>query len=88
VIHNQVYALCLGLVGGFFGMTADLFPASFSRLLIWSYYSGLSPLTYHYADETLDIVRRTVDVQVLFALLMVTMFVYLVGSVHMSRKDV
>ncbi len=34
-IKNQTFSLCLGMLGGFIGMTAGLFPAAFRHIFIW-----------------------------------------------------
>lgn len=40
-IKNQAFALTLGMIGGFIGMTADLLPQQVGRLFVWSYYAKL-----------------------------------------------
>src|SRR5690606_1238026 len=46
---------------GFFGLTADLFPVFVRRLLIWSNYTALSPVTSATATTRSVLRRKTSD---------------------------
>lgn len=87
-VKNQAFGLCLGMIGGFFGMTADLFPAFVRRLLIWSNYTALSPVTLRYGDGTVRFVTQEIGWILPAALLLAGATLYLAGSIHLSRKDV
>ena len=76
------------MVGGFFGLTADLFPVFVRRLLIWSNYTALSPVTLRYGDDTVRFVTQDVGWILPTALLLVGAALYLAGSLHLSRKDI
>ena len=43
-IKNQAFALTLGMIGGFIGMTADLLPPAGGKAFVWSYYAKASLL--------------------------------------------
>jgi len=87
-VQNQAFALSLGMLGGFIGMTADLFPAGVRRFFIWSYYTGLSPVTSHYTGQTMELAVRAVPVLSLAVLFLLGIAVYAAGSIHVSRQDV
>lgn len=87
-VKNQAIALCLGMIGGFFGMTADLFPAFVRRLLIWSNYKELSPVTFHYANDTMQFVTRNIGWHLPVTLLLIGATIYIAGSIHLSRKEI
>lgn len=86
-VKNQAFALGLGMIGGFIGMTADLFPAAVRRLFIWSYYSGLSPVTYQYGDQTARYIIQPAGMGVLAAVVLIAGIGYVAGSVHVSRQE-
>jgi len=89
-VKNQAFALSLGMIGGFIGLAADLFPAGVRRIFVWSCYTGLSPVTQSYADEKIQfIVRNTGSLLPgMVALAVAGIAVYLAGSVHVSRQEV
>lgn len=89
-IKNQAFALSLGMIGGFIGMTADLFPVAVRRFLLWSYYTGMSPVTQSYADEEIHFVVRSAGELIPTALLLVAagIVLYTAGSIHVSRQEV
>lgn len=87
-VKNQAFALCLGMIGGFFGMTANLFPVFVRRLLIWSNYTALSPVTFSYGNGTIRYVTQDIGWHLPAALLLVGAAFYLAGSIHLSRKDI
>ncbi|MNW26196.1 ABC-2 family transporter protein [compost metagenome] len=88
VVHNQAWALCLGMLGACLGMTAELFPASVRILWIWSYYTVLSPVTSSYADEHLQfIIRHVLDtLPGIIGLLLGAALLYTAGHMHLSRQ--
>lgn len=88
VFPNQAYALILGLIGGFFGLAADLLPNTISRVLIWSYYTGLSPITYRYTNETLEFVSRSAELHQFLLLALFAVVIYVSGRLHVSKIDV
>ncbi len=87
---NQVIALTLGMIGGFIGMTADLMPSGVSRIFIWSYYSGLSPVSLSYESEELDFIVRNLNalLPLMLIVIIAAISIYLAGSMHLSRKEV
>jgi len=89
-VKNQAFSLCLGMIGGFIGMTADLFPAKVRSLFIWSYYTGLSPVTQSYANEKIQFIIRDVSslIPAMAALIVVGICIYMVGSFQVSRQEI
>lgn len=88
VVKNQSFALSLGMIGGFIGMTADLFPAFVRRIFIWSYYSGLSPVTYLYTEKTATYVMQPPSPVLIAAVLLIAAAFYAAGNIHVSRREV
>lgn len=87
-IKNQAFALCLGMLGGFIGMTAGLFPATARHIFIWSYYLDLSPVTYQYAEFSGKYIAQPVSPGILVAALTMTVLFYIAGSIHVTRKEI
>lgn len=85
-IKNQAFALCAGMLGGFVGMTAGLFPAAIRRLAIWSYYLELSPVTYQFAEPSGTYVTQPVLSAAVLPLLAGLLF-YAAGSILTTRKE-
>lgn len=86
---NQAFALCLGMVGGFLGMTAGLFPAVVRQLLIWSYYLELSPVTLQFDQSTgSHFLIQHAGPGIAVAALMVSVLFYIAGSIHIARKEI
>ena len=87
-VKNQTFALCLGMVGGFFGMTAALFPEAVR--LMWSYYTDLGPITYRYAESSGEYIVQplTADFGIATAALMMTFLFYIAGSIHVARQEI
>ncbi|MEJ8544730.1 ABC transporter permease [Brevibacillus borstelensis] len=86
-VKNQAFGLGLGMIGGFIGMAADLFPEAVRRIFIWSYYTGLSPISYKYENETMEFVTRGFEPYLPAAALLIGAAVYLIGSIHASRQE-
>ncbi|MFS0918733.1 ABC transporter permease [Brevibacillus sp. 179-C 1.1 NHS] len=87
-IKNQAFSLSLGMIGGFIGMTASLFPPQVGRLFIWSYYVDFSPVTYQFVNETILFTTREIGAHVPIIVLLMGIAFYLAGSIHVSRLDV
>lgn len=87
-VKNQAFALALGMLGGFAGMTADLFPAGIRAGLIWSYFTGLSPVTFGYIDETMRYVLHDISPSHALAALAMGAAAYIAGSIHVSRQEI
>ncbi|MFI8710344.1 ABC transporter permease [Brevibacillus brevis] len=87
-IKNQAFSLCLGMIGGFIGMTASLFPPQVGRLFIWSYYVDFSPVTYQYVNETMRFTTREIGLSLPIIVVLMGIAFYLAGSIHVSRQDV
>ncbi|RXZ80909.1 ABC transporter permease [Paenibacillaceae bacterium] len=86
-IRNQAFALCLGMLGGFIGTTASLFPAAARQLFIWSYYTDLSPVTYVYAEAAGTFVVQNISTGLLVAALFMSLIFYTAGSIHTARRE-
>jgi Uncharacterized protein conserved in bacteria len=87
-IKNQAFALCLGMLGGFIGMTAGLFPAIARHLFIWSYYLELSPVTFLYAESSSTYMVQPMGLGIVVAALMMTFLFYIAGNIHVSRQEI
>ena len=86
-VRNQAFALCLGMLGSFAGLTAALFPAGVRRLLIWSYYLDLAPVTFRYAESSGTFAAQPWNGAVAGAALAVAFVCYIAGSFHVARQD-
>lgn len=87
-IKNQAFALCLGMIGGFLGMSAALFPAALRRIFIWSYYTELSPVTYIYNGMSAEYIIRTIDPKIISIVLLMGIVFYVAGNAYVSRQEV
>jgi len=87
-IKNQAFALCLGMLGGFIGMTAGLFPAAVRRLFIWSYYLDLSPVTYVYAEPSGSYMASPASFGTVVAVLTMSVLFYFAGNIHINRQEI
>lgn len=89
-VKNQAFALSLGMIGGFIGLAADLFPAGVRRVFVWSYYTGLSPITQSYANEKIQFIVRDMSSLLpgIVVLIAAGIAIYLAGCVHVSRQEV
>ncbi|GMQ55986.1 ABC transporter permease [Vallitalea sediminicola] len=86
-IKNQTFALCLGMIGGFLGMTADFYPIFVRRIFIWSYYTGLCPVTYHFANNSADYIIQNHGIGIFATVIIMTIIFYNAGSFHISRQE-
>lgn len=89
-VKNQAFALSLGMVGGFIGVVADLLPSGVRRIFVWSYYTGLSPITQSYTSEKMQFIVRDMSslLPVMMVLVVAGIAIYLAGSIHVSRQEV
>ncbi|PYI56988.1 ABC transporter permease [Paenibacillus flagellatus] len=85
--QNQTFALCLGMVSGFIGMTSGLFPAAARHLFIWSYYLDLSPVTYRYTEASSTYMEQPWGFGIAAAALAMALLLYIAGSIHVTRKE-
>lgn len=89
-VKNQAFALSSGMIGGFIGMTADLMPSGIRRIFVWSYYTGLSPVTQSYTSEKMQFILRDMSslLPVMVTLIVAGIAFYLAGSIHVARQEV
>ncbi|NLY85859.1 MAG: ABC transporter permease subunit [Tissierellia bacterium] len=89
-IKNQAFALTLGMIGGFIGMTADLLPQQVGRLFVWSYYAKLSPIAQSFTNERMNFMVRDINslLPMMGVLIVLVVGIYLAGSIHVSRQEV
>ncbi len=87
-IKNQSFALCLGMLGGFIGMTAGLFPAAIRHIFIWSYYLELSSVTYLYAEPTGSYMIQPVNFGIVLGAVIMTGLFYFAGRIQVSRQEI
>lgn len=89
VVKNQAFALCLGMVGGFIGLTSALFPAAIRHLFIWSYYLDLTPVTLQYSHETGGtFIVQHLSAGIVLAALVMTIVFYIAGRAHVTRQEI
>lgn len=84
---NQIFALCLGMVGGFLGMTSDFFPVFVRRIIIWSYYTGLSPVACRFTNNSADYIVQNQNIGIFAGVILMTLVFYIAGSCHISRQE-
>ncbi|EOQ04699.1 hypothetical protein KOY_04874 [Bacillus cereus VDM021] len=87
-VKNQAFALCMGMLGGFIGMTAILFPAIVRHVFIWSYYFDLNPVTYQFAETSGTYMRQPLDFGIVVISLIITVLFYVAGSIHVNRQEI
>ncbi|WP_159887993.1 ABC transporter permease [Paenibacillus puerhi] len=87
-IKNQAFALCLGMMGGFIGMTAGLFPPYARHMLIWSYYLDLSPVTLLYAESSTTYMVQPMGFGIIAAVVVMAFLFYSAGSLHVTRQEI
>lgn len=88
-VKNQAFALTFGMIGGFIGVVADLLPHNVRKVFIWSYYTGLSPVTQFYTgNHVIFSIRDTGSmVPVMTVLIIAGIVIYFAGSFHVSRQE-
>lgn len=87
-VKNQAFALCLGMLGGFIGMTAGLFPSGIRHLFIWSYYSDLNPVAFQYAESSSSYITQPMNSGLVLAALGMIVLFYLAGNIHVNRQEI
>ncbi|WP_440896693.1 ABC transporter permease [Amphibacillus sp. Q70] len=88
-IKNQAFALCLGMVGGFIGMTAAMFPSSVRHFFIWSYYLDLSPISYSYSESLgASYAQESLNMSLIISTLVMFVIFYLMGRIHLNRQEI
>lgn len=87
-VKNQAFALCVGMLGGFIGMTSGLFPATVRHLFIWSYYLDLSPVTFQYTQTFATYTVQPLDIGLVTFVLLMTFLFYLAGNIHLIRQEI
>ncbi|MBE9916938.1 ABC transporter permease subunit [Paenibacillus donghaensis] len=87
-VKNQAFALCLGMLGGFIGTAASLFPAGIRHLLVWSYYMDLGPITYIYEASSGSYVQQPLSSGQWIAAICLIAICYLAGNAHVSRQEI
>lgn len=89
-VKNQAFALSLGMVGGFIGLVADMLPSELHKIFVWSYYTGLSPITQRYISEKMQFIVRDISSLLPTAgvLIVSGIGIYLAGCFHVSSQEV
>lgn len=88
-IKNQAFALCLGMVGGFIGMTAAMFPSSIRHFFIWSYYLDLSPVSYSYTESLGTVyAQESINIPLIISALVMLAIFYLLGRINLNRQEI
>ncbi|MDH2860378.1 MULTISPECIES: ABC transporter permease [Bacillus cereus group] len=79
-IKNQIFALCLGMLGGFIGMTAGLFPTAIRRIFIWTYYLELSRVAYLYKDSLSAYIVQSINLWNVIVTVALAILFYIIGT--------
>ncbi|KWZ76816.1 ABC transporter permease [Heyndrickxia coagulans] len=87
-IKNQAFALVLGMLGAFIGMTAGLFPAAARHIFIWSYYLDLSPVTFKYTGSSGAYTAQPVDIGLVIAVFVMTVVIYIAGNINVNQQEI
>ncbi len=87
-VKNQAFALCLGMLGSFAGLTAPLFPADVRRWLVWSYYLDLGPVTYQFAESSGSYIAQPWSPGIAAAALGTALLFYFAGNLHVARQEI
>lgn len=89
-VINQAFSLSLGMIGGFIGMTAGLFPSGIRHLFIWSSYTSLSPVLQSYSSDTVVFSMQNVGSWLASAGLLAAVgaVLFAAGCLHVSRQEV
>ncbi|WP_242823598.1 ABC transporter permease [Thermoclostridium stercorarium] len=89
-VKNQAFALAFGMIGGFLGVVADLFPEKVRKIFIWSYYTGLCPVTQVYMNGSVWFTVRDHGSLLSSAarLIIVGIVFYFAGSIHVSKQEI
>lgn len=88
-IKNQAFALTLGMLGDFIGMTSALFPAAIRYLFIRSYYLDLNPMTNQYTESATNVyLAQPVDLGIMIAAMMMAVLFYLAGSLYVTWQEI
>lgn len=87
-IENQMFPLTLGLIGGFIGTVAQLFPSIFQNLFIWAYFSKLSPMSFIVINnDNFTMQIREIPMLPIIASLIIGVLIYCLGQHHRLRKE-
>jgi len=87
-VRNQAFALCLGMLGSFVGLTGGLFPEAVRRWLIWAHYMDLSPVTIRYADHVATFVTQALPPDIAAFTAGTAAACFLFGGLHAARKEI
>lgn len=89
-IKNQAFSLSVGLIGAFIGLTSNLLPESIRNLFIWGYYISLSPVKQSFENEEYHFAIQEISTMMPYFtfVLIVSMLIFLAGTIHISRKEV
>lgn len=60
-VKNQAFTLSLGMIGDFIGLVSDLIPSGVWKIYVWSYYTGLSPVTQSYISEKIQFIVHDIS---------------------------
>jgi len=57
-------------------------------ILIWSYYTELSPVTYIYNGTSAEYIIRTINPKIIAIVLLMGIVFYVAGNVHVSKQEI
>lgn len=86
---NQTYAITLGLAGSFIGFTAGLFPEGIRRILLWSYYWDLSPISFVFKENKVSgISYQEISIIPVIIIFIIGIFIYILGKSVFCKKEI
>ena len=86
---NQTYAITLGISGSFIGFTAGLFPDVIRRILIWSYYWDLSPVSFVFKEnKIMGISYQGISIIPVIIIFIIGILIYILGKRIFCKKEI
>ncbi|CAI3553286.1 hypothetical protein [Clostridium neonatale] len=86
---NQIYAITLGLAGSFVGFTAGLFPEGIRRIILWSYYWDLSPISLVFKENEISGINyQGISIIPVIIIFLIGILIYILGKKMFCKKEI
>ena len=86
---NQTYAITLGLAGSFVGFTAGLFPKGIRRIILWSYYWDLSPISLVFKENEISGINyQGISIIPVIIIFLIGILIYILGKKMFCKKEI
>ena len=86
---NQIYAITLGLAGSFVGFTAGLFPEGIRRIILWSYYWDLSPISLVFKENEISGINyQGISIIPVIIIFLIEILIYILGKKMFCKKEI